>query len=133
VDRTIEKIAREMYERLFDKGDAAVLDQYVDAEFVYQNPMHPVKGRQQIVDLVAAQKEAFEGYRLTIDRVVGNDTTAAVSWTIDGKHVKPFFGHPPSGKQISFSGITMHRFENGRSVEAWSYSSMHETFAAAAA
>jgi predicted SnoaL-like aldol condensation-catalyzing enzyme len=52
VQRTNEDIAREMYERLFHDGDASVLDQYVDPAFVYQNPMKPVEGRQQIVDLV---------------------------------------------------------------------------------
>lgn len=127
--QTIESIAREMYERLFDRGDATVLDRYVDEAFVYQNPMQPVKGRQQIVDLVEAQEAAFADYKLTVDRVVGNAGEVAVAWTIEGVHVAPFFTYPPSGHPIRFGGITLHRFEGGRSVEAWSYSNMSEMLA----
>lgn len=122
----LEVIAREMYEELFSKGNAAVLDKYVDADFVYQNPMNPVKGRQQIVDLVDAQKVSFEDYRLVVDRVVADQECVAVAWTITGKHVKDFFGYPATNKAISFSGITLHRFADGRSQEAWGYSNMHE-------
>ncbi|WP_162248226.1 MULTISPECIES: ester cyclase [unclassified Sphingomonas] len=126
MQRTNEDIAREMYERLFHEGDASVLDRYVDPAFVYQNPMKPVEGRQQIVDLVNAQKAAFEDYSLTIDLVAGNDSAVAVAWTINGVHKRAFFDYPPSGRPIRFSGITLHRFENGRSMEAWSYSNMSE-------
>jgi len=121
-----EAIVREMYEELMNKGNAEVLDRYVDPEFVYQNPMKPVKGRQQIVDLVEAQRRAFRNFRLNVDFIVIGESSAAISWTVTGIHEKEFFGYAPSGKEIRFSGITIHRFENGRSAEAWSYSNMTE-------
>lgn len=126
--QSIKKIAHEMYEELFDHGNEKVLDKYVDPEFVYQNPMRPVKGRQQVIDLVQAQRDAFKDYRLSIDHIVADDECAAVAWTISGIHENDFLGFPPSGKEIKFSGVTIHRFENGRSVEAWSHSNMHEVF-----
>jgi predicted ester cyclase len=54
---------------------------------------------------------------VTVDLVVGNDSAVAVAWTIGGVHTQPFFEYLPSGRPIRFSGITLHRFENGRSVE----------------
>jgi len=68
-------------------------------------------GRQQIVDLVNAQRAAFNNYSLTIDLFAGYDSAVAAAWTIDGVHKRPFFDFPPSGRPIRFSGTTFHRFE----------------------
>jgi steroid delta-isomerase-like uncharacterized protein len=121
-----EMVAREMYEELFNRGNVAVLDRYVDPAFVYRNPMRAVKGRQQIVDLVQAQRDAFGDFRMKVDFVVANDASVAVSWTVTGRHTKQFLTYPSTGRTIAFSGITIHRFENGRDVEAWSFSNMDE-------
>ncbi|EJL30846.1 ester cyclase [Novosphingobium sp. AP12] len=123
------QIAREMYEELFTNCNTAVLDQYVDEDFVYINPMKAVRGRQQIADLVDAQRESFEGFHLQVDDFFVSGDRIAVQWTITGKHVRDFFGTPASGGSIRFSGVTIHKFLNGRSVEATGYSNMHEVFA----
>ena len=122
----LASIAREMYEELFNKANTSVLDRYVDPEFVYRNPMRAVKGRQQIIDLVQAQRDAFRDFRCTVDLIVADESNVAVSWTVSGIHEKQFLSYPPTGKPIRFSGITIHRFNRRRDIEAWSFSNMDE-------
>jgi steroid delta-isomerase-like uncharacterized protein len=121
-------IAHEMYEQLFNQADTSVLEKYVSEDFVYRNPMQDTRGRQQIIDLVAAQREAFTDFRQNVDEVVVDKDapSMAVSWTVTGAHDKPFFGFPPSGKPIRFSGITLFLWKDGQAVAAWGFSNMHE-------
>lgn len=36
-----------------------------------------------------------------------------------GTNQGPLFGLPATGKQITVTGITLHRFENGKAAESW--------------
>ena len=119
-------IALEMYEQLFNQGDNSILEKYVSPDFVYRNPMQDTKGRQQIIDLVDAQREAFSGFRQRVDDVaIDRERGAmAVSWTVTGVHEMPFFAYPASGAPITFSGITFFLWEKGQAVAAWGFSDM---------
>ena len=121
-------IAHEMYEQLFNQGDNSVLERYVSADFVYKNPMQNTVGRQQIIDLVEAQRHAFRGFRQHVDEVVidKESPSMAVSWTVTGTFERPFFAYQPTGKDIRFSGITLFKWKDGQAVEAWGFSNMDE-------
>jgi predicted ester cyclase len=41
----------------------------------------------------------------------------ATRFTLRGTHQGPFFGIPPTGKQVHVTGITIHRIVNGKIVE----------------
>lgn len=123
-----QAIAHEMYEQLFNQGDNSVLERYVAEDFVYKNPMQDTVGRQQIVDLVQAQRDAFGGFRQNVDEAVVDreSQSMAVSWTVTGNFDNQFFDYKPTGKPIRFSGITLFKWKNGQAYEAWGFSNMDE-------
>jgi steroid delta-isomerase-like uncharacterized protein len=57
-------------------------------------------------------------------RIAEGDKVAAC-WTVTGTHQGELMGIPPSGKEVTFTGMTIHRFADGKIVENWwSYDAM---------
>jgi predicted ester cyclase len=120
----IENIARTIYEKLIDAGDISIIDDVLDPGLVYRAGSKVVQGSHHIADLVRAQRAAFEQFRLSVDRLLAQGDQVAVAWTISGVQHADFLGFAATGRRVEFSGITIHHFVDGRSVEALSYSNM---------
>jgi predicted ester cyclase len=65
---------------------------------------------------------AFSDIRLVLDDLLVDGDKAIKRWTITVKHTGELMGVPPTGKEITFSGINIFRIEDGKIVECWSQS-----------
>jgi predicted ester cyclase len=54
-----------------------------------------------------------------VEDVLAEGDKLVTRWSARGTHNGEMVGIPPTGKQISVSGIAIDRFENGQSVEHW--------------
>jgi predicted ester cyclase len=63
---------------------------------------------------------AFPDARVRIDRIIGEGDLVAASFTITGTHHGEFRGIPPTGRQVTVTGISILRVEQGLIVERWS-------------
>jgi len=63
---------------------------------------------------------AFPDTRLTVDDFVSEGDKVACRFTVTGTHRGEFMGVAATGKNVSVTGITILRFENGQCVERWS-------------
>ena len=57
--------------------------------------------------------------RFTIEEMVAEGDRVMVRWSSCGTHQGEFHGLPPTGKQVTNSGINIFRIENGRIAEVW--------------
>jgi len=62
---------------------------------------------------------AFPDYRMEIDKIVANEDKVAVRSIQTGTHQGEFMGVPASGKQATWTEMSVVRFENGKVVESW--------------
>jgi predicted ester cyclase len=62
---------------------------------------------------------AFPDHHETIDDIVAEDdkVVARVRWT--GTHQGEYLGAAPTGKQVTYTAITIYRIEGGKVVESW--------------
>ena len=68
---------------------------------------------------------AFPDLRITTDDIIAEGDKVVARWTVTGTHQGELMGIPASGKQISFTGMTVHRFVDGKIAENWwSYDAM---------
>ena len=74
----------------------------------------------------AAQKQRLGGMRtvfpdlnITIDDMIAEGDRVALRMTIRGTQKVAYQGIPPSGKQVTVSGVEVVRVENGKFVEHW--------------
>ena len=122
------EIIQQIYNELVSSGDDPALRKYISENYVYKNPFEDTVGHQPIKDLVKAQLESFRNYKLTLDRIIidHDKKSVAILWTITGIFEKAFFGYPPTGKKVHFSGVTMQEWDNGQAITGWGYSNIHE-------
>jgi predicted ester cyclase len=112
----IEAVVRACFENA-SRGNFDALDGIVAPNYV----LHPeeVRGADGLREMVERYRSALSGLRVTIDQQFSQGDYVATRITITGRHDGDLMGTPPTGKDVSFTGITISRCEDGRIAEEW--------------
>jgi steroid delta-isomerase-like uncharacterized protein len=103
------------------EGNVGVIDELVGADYVGHDPAMPEQhGLEGVKEFVATYLSAFPDGRITVDEQLAEGDLVATRWTGRGTQQGELMGIPPTGKQVTVSGITISRVENGKVVEEWS-------------
>jgi steroid delta-isomerase-like uncharacterized protein len=115
-----KEIVRRKFEAL-SEGSLVALDEAIADEIVSYDPSEPgpLRGREAYRAGVEAYLNAFPGMQARVEDQVEEGDTVATRWTVTGTHGGELLGLPPTGKEVAFTGIDIHRIENGRIVEEW--------------
>ena len=62
---------------------------------------------------------AFPDLHFTIEDLIAEGGTVVVRFTTRGTHQGTLMGIPPTGKQVSGTGMFIDRIVNGKGVEQW--------------
>ena len=96
--------------RLFEEvwvGDVAAADRFYA----------PGPQLDDLKEFAAALYAAIPDWRVTIDDIVAEDDKVAVRWTGRGTHLGEWQGRPPTGRQVTTTGIDFERFADGKIVQ----------------
>jgi predicted ester cyclase len=63
--------------------------------------------------------DAFSGIRFTMDEVIEAGPMAASRWSVRLTHSGGGLGVPPTGAEVTLTGMAMIRVEDGMVVEGW--------------
>lgn len=63
---------------------------------------------------------AFPDSQVKAEEIVEQGDRVALRLLITGTHLGPFLGIAPTGRTVSFAGMTILRFRDGKCVERWS-------------
>jgi predicted ester cyclase len=63
--------------------------------------------------------EGFPDLRMTVEEAVGQGDLVAQRVHFEGTHTGEFQGLPPTQRKVSFSGLELNRFVEGRVAEHW--------------
>jgi steroid delta-isomerase-like uncharacterized protein len=112
---------RRVYEEAISRGNMAVIDELVSPDYVEHDPNYPqpVRGPEGLKQYFLAFRSAFPDLHLTIEDIVGEGDTVAVRHTTRGTQKGDLLGIPPTGKQLTTTGMTIQRFVDGKLVETW--------------
>jgi predicted ester cyclase len=116
----IKDISRKLTEEPW-KGNFDIVDQYVDPSYVGNDPAEPepVRGPQGFKNQIQGYLAAFPDGRVTVDEQIAEGDAIATRWTGRGTHQGDLMGIAPTGKQVTVSGLTLEKYENGKLVESW--------------
>jgi predicted ester cyclase len=64
-------------------------------------------------------RTGFPDIKVTVEDLVAEGEKVVARWTWRGTNQGEFQGMSPTGKQVTGSGISIHRFANGKFAEAW--------------
>lgn len=116
-----KKAVRDCFEQA-SQGNFDALDQILTPDYV----VHPdeVRGREGLEAYVQSFRDALSDLRVHIEHQFTEGDYVATRWTVTGRHDGDLMGTPATGKDVSFSGLTISRCENGRLAEEWEIADM---------
>ena len=112
------------FEEVWNRGNLKALEVFLEPDFVYHNPSFPnrcngIRGYRQIVTTL---RQAFPDQKWKLEDVLADGDKVVTRWTMQGTHCHFYLGIPPTGKRVTFSGISINRFVGGQIAEQWVYS-----------
>ena len=76
-----------------------------------------IEGLTQFVSMI---RSAIPDLRITIEDDMAEGDKVVTRWIGQGTHQGELLGIAPTGNQLTFTGITIHRIEDTKIVEEWS-------------
>jgi predicted ester cyclase len=114
-----------VWDEVWNKGNVNALDEIADPDIVCHQPPGPdINGLAAYKQHMAGLRRAFSSFEFTFHEHIIEGDTDAVRYTMRGVHTGqlPDMPIPPTGKQVTMTGLSMVRMENGKAVEQWNYS-----------
>ena len=112
---------RRYFEEALTSGDVSFIDDMVDPEEVvhgYDTDLDD-GGPEATRQFVAAMQAVFRDLHCTVDQQIAEGDLVMTRWTVNAIHQGELLGVPGSGNPVTVSGIIVHRFRDGKSVETW--------------
>ena len=113
-------IARRALEEVWSQGKLDVIDEIFAADFVLHVAGSPdIHGPEGYKQFVADARSAFPDLQFTIEDQIAESDKVVTRYTFTGTHKGDFMGIPPTGVQVTVTGIDIDRIAGGKIVEEW--------------
>jgi steroid delta-isomerase-like uncharacterized protein len=111
-------LIRRWVEEVVNSRNLAVMDEIVAPHYAFYVASRATPAdREGHKQLLTAFLGAFPDLRRNIEEMVGEGNKVVERWTDTGTHQGEFEGLAPTGKPISYAGITVWRIDDGKIVE----------------
>ncbi len=108
------------FEEVVNKGNLAVIDELVAANFVdHSAPPGIASDREGYKQFFAMTHSAFPDFHSTLEDMFAEGDKVVLRFTARGTHKGEWMGIAPTGKQVTRPGIAIHRITGGKIVEDW--------------
>ena len=99
--------------------DALNQDQPEVADQLFSPDFEGGRGPTQAKEVHRDVRTAIPDYVVTVDDWIAEGDKVVTRWTLRGNHQQSLWGMPASGKQVTWTGITIWRIADGKIVQAW--------------
>ena len=117
-----KELGRRAIEEVYSGRNPDAADEIYSPDFVDHDPATPEemrRGPDGVKQQGAMYGEAFSDLQLSVETQLAEGDLAATRWSARGKHTGELMGVPPSGNQVSITGITIGRIADGKIAEEW--------------
>ncbi len=120
MDGANKEVFRQFYERAWNMGDIAIVDELLSPTFVnHEIADKSVSHRDLYKQAIVETRTAFPDWTTTIDDVIAEGDIVAARWRSRGTHTGMAWGQEPTGKWIDTIGMTFVRVINGKITDFW--------------
>ncbi len=95
--------------QVWGKGGTSILDELAspDLRVFYPILPEPLQGIEAFKGVLTRFHTAFPDREFEMGDLVAEGDVVVAPWTISGTHLGDLMGIPPSGKRVTWSGITI--------------------------
>ena len=108
---------RRFFEEM-NKGNVRFPVEYYPPQCTYHSAMGDWT-LEQFQEFHETTFRAFPDVQTTVEDQIAEGDKVVTRWTGRATHRGELQGVPPTGRQVTITGIVIGRFENGREVETW--------------
>jgi predicted ester cyclase len=110
--------------RWFDEAWNARRADVIDEMFSLETAAHglgssPLLGPEGFKPFHEMFLGAFPDLRVTVEEVIAEGDLTAARLSVTGTHEGDHLGVAPTGRRVSFTGMTFTRWRDGKIVEGW--------------
>ncbi len=103
---------------LVNNPTPAVAEAILAEDVVWHHPTFgEIRGRQALLEVFRELHAAYPDLVDTLKHQVAEGDLVANHWSLTGTHRQRYRGAAPSGQQVTWEGISLHRVVDGRIVE----------------
>ena len=111
-------------DEVWNKGNLAIVEEVFASEWIWHAPPGMPSNREGLSQMAAGFRAAFSDIHTTVDDQIAEGDKVAWRWTFQAHHTGEFLGIPPTGQQITLTGISIDRIAGGKFVERWDSADM---------
>ena len=115
----MKNLVRRMYEEAWNENRLDAIGEICAADYVGVGPYGNEIGPEAVKRGVASRRLSFPDIHVTIEDMIAEGDKIVARLTFRGTHDGVFLGIPPTGKEVSWSGIWIYRVANGLFAERW--------------
>jgi len=101
-----------------DTLEDALAEVYAE-DIVLHEPDEDVRGMEGLKQFVTMIRSAIPDLRITLEEDIAEGDKVVSRWRAQGTHQGELMGIAPTSNQVTITGITIHRIEEGKIVEEW--------------
>jgi steroid delta-isomerase-like uncharacterized protein len=115
-----KEAARAVFD-VWSTGAVERLDDVVAEDVVHHDPYDPngAEGLGGMKRTIELNRTAFPDMRLVVEDQLADGDKVVTRWRAEMTHLGELAGAAPTGNRVTFAGITIDCFEDGKIVEAW--------------
>ena len=116
VKEIARRLAEDPWRGKLDEALELVGDDYVGH---IPGAPEPIRGKDGFREFVNMYLTGFPDGKITVNDQIAEGELVATRWTAQGTNTGDLMGMPPTGKQVTVSGITYSRIAGDMAREAW--------------
>ncbi len=117
----LKQLDQRIYNEAWNAGKLDVLSELVASGAAIHDPGTPGidSGPEGMKQLILTYRDAFPDTHFTIESQVAEGDLVLTRWRAHGTHKGTLMGVPPTNRVVDVVGMSLTRYANGKSVEAW--------------
>jgi steroid delta-isomerase-like uncharacterized protein len=112
-------LVRRFEEEVWNGRNPSLVDQFFAASHLFRPAGGQPLDREGHRQMIAHFQDAFPDGHNTSDELLADGDKVVQRWTFRGTHHGVFQGIPPTGRQVTLTGISIWRVDSGTIVESW--------------
>ena len=113
-------LVRRVYDDMWNKSNPSVIDAvYAPNVMNHELPPGMPQGIEGTKAYFGMFMSAFPDTQMTVEDQIAEGDKVVTRWTARGTHTGELMGIPPTGKQVTVTGINVDRVAGGKIVEEW--------------